>query len=263
MTPGIVSVSFRNKTCQELIAMTAQAGLKSIEWGGDIHVPHGDISQAKHVQTMCSDAGISCAAYGSYYRCDPSVPEAPDARAVVETAAALGAPVIRVWAGNQHSVDASEDYKKNIAENAVAIADLADKYGIRIAFEYHMRTLTDCDASTRELMTLAAHPNLYYLWQPINGATTEVCLESLKTVMPRLLNIHVFHWPVDQDGVRYRVSLNEGKERWSGFLGWVQAQEPTPAFERHCLLEFIRNDDPKQFFEDAQVLQDILNGLKK
>ena len=68
LIPGLVSITFRPLSPQELIKLVAEAGLKAIEWGGDIHVPHGDVSRAQEVGRQTTEAGLSVAAYGSYYR---------------------------------------------------------------------------------------------------------------------------------------------------------------------------------------------------
>ncbi len=62
--PGLVSITFRQLTAAEIIALMTQAGLAAIEWGGDIHVPHGDEAQARAVARMGADAGLHVAAYG-------------------------------------------------------------------------------------------------------------------------------------------------------------------------------------------------------
>ena len=56
---------------------------------------HGDLRRAKEVAQCTLDAGLSVVAYGSYYRFDEQ--ELPFAK-VLETAIALKAPLIRVWA---------------------------------------------------------------------------------------------------------------------------------------------------------------------
>ncbi len=66
--PGLVSVSFRSLNCKEITELVKNAGLSSIEWGGDIHVPQGDLKKAREVRKMTQDAGLMTAAYGSYYR---------------------------------------------------------------------------------------------------------------------------------------------------------------------------------------------------
>ena len=44
---GLTSVTFRRKTQEEIVALAAQAQLDGIEWGGDVHVPPGDLPAAK------------------------------------------------------------------------------------------------------------------------------------------------------------------------------------------------------------------------
>ena len=39
--PGLVSVTFRKLSPEEIVQLVVSSGLKGIEWGGDIHLPHG------------------------------------------------------------------------------------------------------------------------------------------------------------------------------------------------------------------------------
>jgi hypothetical protein len=43
---GLVSVTFRQLSAEEIIKLVVCAGLEGIEWGGDIHVPHGDLKRS-------------------------------------------------------------------------------------------------------------------------------------------------------------------------------------------------------------------------
>ena len=95
--PGLVSITFRQLSVTEIIALVTQAGLAAVEWGGDIHAPHGDEAQAQAIARMGADAGLRVAAYGSYYRVGH--PETGPFEAVLASAVALGAPHIRVWPG--------------------------------------------------------------------------------------------------------------------------------------------------------------------
>ena len=49
MKTGLVSVTFRELASREIVALVANAGLDGIEWGGDVHVPHGELSTARQV----------------------------------------------------------------------------------------------------------------------------------------------------------------------------------------------------------------------
>ena len=68
LIPGLVSITFRSLSPQDVIQLVKDAKLRAIEWGGDIHVPHGDLKQAKQVCAQTEEAGLQVAAYGSYYR---------------------------------------------------------------------------------------------------------------------------------------------------------------------------------------------------
>src|SRR5688572_22964962 len=101
LTSGLVSVTFRKLGPREIVQLASTAGLRGIEWGGDIHVPAGDLQTARAVRQISADAGLQVLAYGSYFRFQPG--EAFEL--VLETAVALGAPLIRIWAGNQPSAE--------------------------------------------------------------------------------------------------------------------------------------------------------------
>ncbi len=66
--PRMVSVTFRSMECEEIVKLAKKAGLSSIEWGGDVHVPQGDTKKAKEAKKMTEDAGVTTAAYDSYFR---------------------------------------------------------------------------------------------------------------------------------------------------------------------------------------------------
>ena len=106
-SPGLVSITFRQLTViapdewrgiehsyrrgvAPIIALVTQAGLAAVEWGGDVHVPHGDEAQARTVARMGADAGLDVAAYGAYYRVGH--PETGPFKSVLASAVALGAP---------------------------------------------------------------------------------------------------------------------------------------------------------------------------
>ena len=139
--PGLVSVTFRKLPPAEVINLVREANLKAIEWGGDIHVPHGDTARARDVRQHTEDSGLVVAAYGSYYRVGISEKEGLSFQSVLDTAVSLGAPLIRVWAGTKNSSDADEEHWKMIADESRLIADAAASANIVVAFEYHRRTI--------------------------------------------------------------------------------------------------------------------------
>ena len=138
---GLTSVTFRKANPQQVIQLAQGAGLQSIEWGGDVHVPPEDIINAQKIGKMTRDVGLKIAGYGSYFAAGNQNPEA--FKKVLQAAVALETPIIRVWAGWQASQTADLAYVKRVIECTQTICDMAADYGILIGYEYHTGTLTD------------------------------------------------------------------------------------------------------------------------
>ncbi len=248
---GLVSISFRKLTPNEIIQLVSKAGQQGIEWGGDVHVPHGDLATATQVARATRDAGLEVACYGSYYRLASDKPENPEVQAVLDTAIALGAPTVRVWAGTKGSASADETDWSRVVDKALEAAELFHKHGIKLVYEYHGNTLTDTIASSQRLLKETEHPAIASLWQPPIRTTHQQCLDSLEGVMGHLANVHVFHWSFDAAGKVYRQALECGEPLWLDYLKRIaQLRE-----SRYCLMEFVANDDPEQFLKDARTLQ--------
>lgn len=252
---GLVSVTFRSLSVPDIIDLAVEARLDVLEWGGDIHVPAGDIAHARDVRRWTEDAGLYCAAYGSYYRLGQGEATGTAFEPIVETAVALGAPTIRVWTGTKGSDETTAVERKAIVEDARRCADLAWARGVTVSLEYHGGTLTDRRESVRSLMEEVSAPGLEFLWQPTNEAPEEECVERLIEVLPRLRHVHVFHWwPSAAD----RRPLVEGEACWKQYLQ-VLRKKGTPV---PCLLEFVRDDSPEQFLQDAATLRRWLAELE-
>jgi sugar phosphate isomerase/epimerase len=130
---GLVSITFRKLTPRQVVESAAAAGVAGIEWGGDVHVPHGDLAKAADARRLTADAGMVVAAYGSYYRAGQSEKDGLPFERVLETARELGAPLIRVWAGHKGSADVDPVYRAGVIEDCLRIAELAARAGIGVA----------------------------------------------------------------------------------------------------------------------------------
>lgn len=75
LNTGLVSVTFRDKTPEEIISAVKQCGLEGIEWGGDVHVLPGDVSRAREIRHLTEQAGLAVWAYGSYFEAGEQTPD--------------------------------------------------------------------------------------------------------------------------------------------------------------------------------------------
>lgn len=246
--PGLVSITFRHLSTGAILDLTEQAGLEAIEWGGDIHVPHGDTDTAIQVSEASRSRGIVCPTYGSYYRVGESSSPEKDFGQVLSSAIALGASTIRVWAGIRSSLETDPDTRKHIVHESRLICRMAAENGINISYEYHGNTLTDHVGSALELLDAVSMHNLQTYWQPDAAMPVTENREVLKKLRHKISHIHVFYWV---NGIRF--PLFSGKEAWISYFRVLGDQN------RYAFLEFVRDNDPHRFLEDAKVLKDILH----
>jgi len=246
---GLVSITFRTLEPAAIVELVTRAGLDAIEWGGDVHVPHGDTRRAASVRDLTEAAGIAVAAYGSYYRV--AVAQELDFDAVLNSAAALGAPLIRVWAGDRGSADADAAYRDRVAGETRELAQRAAEHGMELAYEFHSGTLTDTAESAAALLRAVGERNVLCYWQPPLELDLPELQHSLDTVLPWLANLHVFHWSANG----HRCNLEQGRKRWTTLLAQLRR---APARNRYAMIEFVRGDEPEQFLDDARALSALL-----
>ena len=228
-----------------IAALCARTGLRAVEWGGDVHAPHGNEAAARAVAAITRDHGLSVAAYGSYYRVGVSEAAGLPFAAVLASAVALGAPVIRVWAGDRDPTDADAAYRAAVVADALRIADLASAAGIAIGFEYHGGTLTATDAEAQRLLVQCPHPALGTFWQPHVGADADTAGTGLRAVLPHLHNLHVFSWKGGE-----RLPLAARADDWKRWLRLAASS----GRDHVCALEFVVGNQPEQLVVDAATL---------
>lgn len=256
--PGLVSITFRNLTVEEIVDLVVKSELKSIEWGGDVHVPHGDFATAERVADLTERAGLTTAAYGSYYRVGASPAEGLSFQTVLDTAAALNVSTIRVWAGNKGSRQADQARWDAVVSESRQIADLAAAKNVTVAYEFHRNTLTDEPESAKRLLDDVDRDNMLSYWQPPIGADEAACLDGLKLILPKLANLHVYKW-VEIGKELDKRPLAEGADEWSRY---IQLAAKTGS-DHHAMLEFVRDQSTDQFKQDAAALTKIVAAIQK
>ncbi|MGH3491145.1 MAG: sugar phosphate isomerase/epimerase family protein [Actinopolymorphaceae bacterium] len=268
VVPGLVSVTFRQFSPEQIVDLVAAAGLRAVEWGGDVHVPVGNLRTAKEVRGLCIDRDLVVASYGSYFR--PGSDPATDFAPVVETAVALGAPSVRVWAGRQGSGEATERQRTAVVDGIARAVEQAAEHDLRVALEFHPGTLTDTLASTLALLDdvrgalTGSGAEAWTYWQPGRGTPTPaVAAEEVRALGRQLTTAHVFSWGADGA----RLPLADRADLWQGVLAALRGGRRTGppvdagAVTRFALLEFVRDDDPTAFRQDAATLLTWLDGL--
>ena len=247
MKTGLCSVSFRKLTVEEIIAAVKEAGLDGIEWGGDIHVPHGDVEKAKYVAKLMEEAGLETLSYGTYYY--PGDHAVEDFKGVIDCALALGTRIVRVWAGSKELCTVTDEYRAKIIAGTQALCDMAKPYGLTVAYEYHGWTLTETLESALQAYKEVGRENMLMYWQPSIFKTFEENMEALKAMLPYSCNLHMFHW----DAEYHRFALEDGAEAVKAYLDLANTNPQVYG----VMLEFIKDDDIEQMKRDAATLNKL------
>jgi len=239
MRAGLCSVTLRACSPAEVVGAAVRAGIECIEWGADVHVPPGALAAAGEVRGRTEDAGLRVASYGSYLWAgridDDRVDE--EAEAVLDTAVALGAPNVRVWAKGSRSV----------AQLRVVALRAAER-DVTVSLEFHPGTWTETAQGTLDLLGEVGSPALRTYWQPHPQLAVPALLSELEAVLPRLSHLHVFRWTPGGE----RLPLADGADLWPGALALASPVSPE---DRVAFLEFVRDDDVDQLVADAATLR--------
>lgn len=259
--PGLCSISFRQFKAEEIISLCSELEIPAIEWGGDIHVPHGNVERAVELAALCGDAGISCPSYGSYYKAGVSEATGLPFADVLASAKALGVSTLRVWGGIKNFTEYSASELSAGVDDIRRIADMTAEAGMTLSFEYHENSLTHTPEAILALDRLVNHPAVRYYWQPPHVFNDQACLNSLLDLGGKLTNIHVFQWQLTESRVGdkriERHPLSDGVERWSRFIKALPEDH-----EGYGFLEFVKGDDPEQLREDWASYKEILDSCK-
>ena len=257
MKTGVCSISFRELGLSDLVDLVAKAGLDAIEWGGDVHVPHGSVEVAKEALALTRAAGLEACSYGSYYKVLDPDGVALDFTPVLQSTLALETDVVRIWAGQKASADAADDYRKRVVDQIRKVAEVGAAEDVKVALEFHAFTLTDSNESAMQLLDEVGHENLYMYWQPIFWTDDMAYrLDGLRKMRDRILNLHVFNWGFDPTaGGIYqgiiRKPIPDAAAEWAQYLA-VELKEELP---HYALIEHPSGSSPEQLMKDAAALK--------
>lgn len=247
MNIGMTSLTLRNENAENVIKYAKEAGLSGIEWGvAENHMPLLDKEQAEKIKKMSEESGIKIFSLGSY--CKMTSKE--DCDKTLLTAVMLGAPVIRLWAGEKSPENADESYISMIVENTLYMAKKAEEYSIKLGFEYHNGTLTQESASAVDFMKRVNRENVGLYWQPVGALSAEENKAAFSDVLPYAIgNLHIHNHSVETG---YK-KLSEIEENIKLYYNDIK-DEPF-----NLLIEFVKDSNIQNLKDDAKTLKTALN----
>lgn len=249
---GLVSISFRQHTPQEILEAVRQAGLTCIEWGSDVHAPCRDLERLQQIASLQKEYGITCSSYGTYFRLgETPLEELP---AYISAAKILGTHILRLWCGTKSGEEMTKDEREALFDVCRKAAAIAEEHNVIFCMESHHGTMTERLEDSLLLMKAVNSPHFRLYWQPFQWLEAEENLPIAQNLAPYVEIVHVFQWKAPMLNPT-RFSLYEGVEEWRAYLKAI----PAP---RTLLLEFMPDDRLATLPAEAEALKTILGGLQ-
>ena len=243
---GLVSVSFRKHTPEEIIKAARAAGLSCIEWGSDIHAPCRDTAKLSEIVRLQQEYGVTCSSYGTYFRLGVTpLAELPD---YIAAAKKLGTNILRVWGGTKKGADMTSEEFFDFTETCKKAAAMAEEAGVILCMECHMLSVTETPNYGVALLEAVNSPAFRMYWQPFQWLDPAGSLAVAGTYAPYAEHLHVFNWRGSQ-----KLPLAEAVEDWKAYLSVL----PPP---RALLLEFMPDDRMESLPAEAEALRKIIGG---
>lgn len=242
---GVVSVSFRALSVDEVIKYTKDAGLSAIEWGSDVHAPYTDLERINYIAKAQKEAGLYCPSYGTYFKLGEHDTE--ELRGYIAAAKILGTNVLRLWCGKKNFADMTEEERDFIVSESKKAAKIAEELGAVLCMECHNNSFTNNVEGALYLMNAVNSEAFRMYWQPATKHTEEMNIDYATKIAPYTYNVHVYYY---EDGVKH--PLADGVDSWKKYLACFKGCE-------HLLLEFMPDNRPESLATEAKTL----NALAK
>ncbi len=246
MKLGLTSVTFRPKTIEEVFAYAKEAGIECIEWGVcDNHIILMSEERANKINTLSKEYGIYTSSLGAYaYMYDLD-----EALSSLKTAVMINAPVVRVWAGKEGSDEYTPENYETIVKNTKAVAEEAKKHNIKIAFEFHRKSLTDTPESAVKLIKDIGMENVGLYWQPSFTHSKEENIKRFDMVKPYCVgHLHIFNYTPE----RAYQPLEEIKENLIAYYSDIKNTDYI------VMIEFVKDGSLESLVADAKTLKSVI-----
>lgn len=245
---GLVSVSFRSLTPEQVIAAAKNAGLTCIEWGSDVHAPCHDPARLRQIRAMQEAAGLTCCSYGTYFRI--GVNKLEELTAYLDGAALLGTDILRLWCGPKGSDAYTPKEREDLYRQCWELARMARDRGMTLCMECHNDTMTDRKEPALALMEAVDSPAFRMYWQPNQNRTEEENLAYARLLAPYTTHLHVFNW--------------KGPDKYplTGAVALWRQYRAAFAGDHKLLLEFMPDDRVESLPTETAALRQIEEGRR-
>lgn len=213
---------------EEAIDATAQVGFPAIELA--CAPPHFDMDTAarepERVAERIRQRGLTVSAlslFTSFTDWETLAEQLAAAERYIELAQLLGTALLKLTPGQPASADAQVCHWDCLARAMESLAKMASRAGVRLAFETHMRQLTDTLAGSMRLLELAPSEAIGLTVDFSNlSFAGEDLSEAIPALSARMYNAHVKNGTVGEDGAWHFHALDSGLTEYRPVLALLR-----------------------------------------
>jgi len=249
----------------EAIETTAQIGFSAIELA--CTKPHFDIEIAlrkpKMVAELIHDAGLKVSAlslFNNFTDRTRSNAQIDEAETYIRLAPLFDTKVLKMTPGTPDSADATGEHWNCLEMALERLVPVAEEMGVQLAFETHMRQLTDTLAGAKKLLQIAKS-DAVGLTVDFSNLTFagENMPEVISTLENRIYNTHIKNGTIGTDGSWHFHALDTGLTDYLEVFVLLRDINYTGYLTIECL----RSGTNETPFETAKKDLDILISYLK
>jgi sugar phosphate isomerase/epimerase len=247
---------------ERAIDVTAEAGYDSIELA--CCKPHLDLERARRdpesVARHIEQAGLevsALSAFNTFTHPDTLDSELAAAETFIRLAPLFRTQIVKLTPGPPGSTEATPAHWRCLEHALAALVPLAREAGVRLAFETHMRQLTDTLDSSRRLLesTPADVVGLTVDYSNLVFAGDDLA-RALSELAGRTYNTHLKNGTIGAGGAWHFGPLNEGWTDYGLVLSTLRDLRYDGALTIECL-------DPQARLRPARTARRDLEILKR
>ncbi|MGO8694690.1 MAG: sugar phosphate isomerase/epimerase family protein [Rectinemataceae bacterium] len=262
---GLSSSALLTLSAHDVIAAAAGAGADAIEWAGDVHVPHDDAAAAGGVMIDTLRAGLTTASYAPLYRALPVGEHGLRFESVLEAAAELQAPIVRVFLGGNSPLGREPEQRFLLVSEARRLGDRAARRGVTVCLSLGRNTCMDSYAAAIDLASEIDHPFVRLAWEPLPGLAPDECSAALEAAGVSVALLLVRR--IDRAGCVGR--LEEEEADWRRRLAAFKKAELDPKMGHFVLIASVREEASRSLdaalpglTEDVGLLRRLIRELE-
>ncbi len=212
----LCTIAYRDRLLEHVLDVAVELDFDGVEiWGREPHISEQfDENRIQAVHRMLQQRDLVVPVLGSYLRFGSTNPRTEDNIELEDTlyiARCLGTPLLRVWASDISSENATQAVWETTVGELQQACDQAQKLGIVFAVEMQHGTLADTGPAAKHLVELIGRENFRINFQVASNTEPQTPLERLQTVLPYVVHMHAQNYAsLPSEGQPRRVPLSDG-----------------------------------------------------